>query len=72
MSKTADQATELPVLLDSRTLRDHYGLSESEVSRAWQHLATYRIGDARRIKVRRDEFEAWLESWRRPAHRSAA
>lgn len=60
--------TDLPVLLDSRTLRDHYGLSDAEIAKAWRHLDTYRIADGRRIKVRRDDLEAWLETFRQPAH----
>lgn len=62
-------ADELPVLLDSTVLRDHYGLSEAEITKAWRSLDTYRIGDGRRVKVRREDFEAWLESFRKPAHR---
>ena len=73
MSAAADKPLVLPVLLDSATLRDHYGLSEAEIARAWRALPTCRIGDARRIKVRREELEAWIEGFRRaPADRMSA
>lgn len=63
---------ELPLYLDSRILRRHYGLSSAEIDRAWQALPTYRIGDGRKVKVRRDELEAWLDTFRRtPAERAA-
>lgn len=63
---------DLPVLLDSTLLREHYGLSEAEIAKAWRSLDTYRIGDGRKVKVRREDFEVWLESFRKPAHRRPA
>ena len=54
-----------PLFLDSAWLRRHYGLGPAEIDRAWRHLPTYRIGDGRKVKVRRDELEAWLEGFRR-------
>lgn len=52
-----------PLYLDSTWMRDHYGLTNAEIDRARQSLATYRM--SRRIKVRRDELEAWIEDNRR-------
>lgn len=49
-----------PVYLDSGWLRNDYGLSEREVVQAWRELPVYRTGGSRK-KVRRDEFEAWVE-----------
>lgn len=54
-----------PLYLDSRWLREHYGLSQAELERAWRQLPTYRIGDGRYVKVRRDELETYVEQFRR-------
>lgn len=61
-----------PLYLDSTWLRDHYGLSGAEIERAWRALPTYRIGDGRFVKVKRDELEQWIEQYRRTPEDRAA
>lgn len=50
-----------PALLDRAQVERHYGLTRVDVNRIFGRLDQVRLPDSRKVYVRRDDLEAYIE-----------